>query len=128
MKSTIVEVTNGPNNWGKFLLCQYEEKEITYRSRVGGINLFHCIGENHNIVWVLDLQTGEGARFLPKGHGMASIDLEKHRIWVCPLFEPFLNWLYANPQHHADVRTAPSLVDLPDAPFAISGYRREGPK
>jgi hypothetical protein len=77
-------------------------------------------------VWVLDLQTGEGAFFAPGG--LASADLEKHRVWVCPMFEPFLTWLYK--QDLSDLDALPGLVNFTqeEAPFAMSGYRRPGPK
>lgn len=52
-------------------------------------------------------------------------DLDKHRVWVCPLYEPFLNWLYA--QDLADLDKLPDLVDIPDAEFQMHGYRRPGP-
>lgn len=71
---------------------------------------------------MLDLETGEGALFLPGGY--ASADLDKHKVWVCPLFEPFLAWLYK--QDLQDLSKLPDLVDLPDAPFQWSGYRRSG--
>lgn len=74
-------------------------------------------------MWVLDLQTGEGAFFRPGGY--AAADLEKHRVWVCPLFEPFLEWLYR--QDLTDLGQLPRLVELPDAEFAMRGYRRAGP-
>jgi len=56
--------------------------------------------------------------------GVASADLNKHQIWVCPMFEPFLNWLYK--QDVSDLDQLPSLVDLGDVPTALFGYRRKG--
>ena len=73
---------------------------------------------------VVDLETGEGAMFSPGG--LAAADLQKHRIWVCPMFEPFLAWLYK--QDLSDLTKLPKHVDLPDAPFEMHGYRREGKK
>jgi hypothetical protein len=126
MKHTFVEVTNGPLNWGKFLVAKWELEDWRVKSVVAdGQDLLRSIGENPVCIWILDLQTGEGARFRPGGSAKA--DLEKHRIWVCPMFEHFLEWLYAHPEHHQDpVGTLPRHVDLPDAPFAMRGYRREG--
>jgi hypothetical protein len=83
----------------------------SYRSRVADI--------------VFDLQTCEGTAFRPGGR--AKYDLDKHKIWVCPLFEPFLEWLYKQPQHD-DLTALPDTIDLPDVPFALSGYRRNGPE
>jgi hypothetical protein len=41
------------------------------------------------------------------------------------MFEPFLEWLYA--QDLSDLGALPRLVELPDAEFSFSGYRRSGP-
>jgi hypothetical protein len=71
---------------------------------------------------VFDLQTCERASFRPGGN--AKYDLDKHKIWVCPLFEPFLCWLYK--QQLDDFTALPGHIDLADAPFAMAGYRRNG--
>lgn len=61
-------------------------------------------------------------------YGYAAADLDRHRVWVCPMFEPFLGWLYGH--FNADTEqwydTLPAVVELPDAPAALQGYRREG--
>jgi hypothetical protein len=44
--------------------------------------------------------------------------------WVCPLFEPFLEWLYQ--QDLTRIEELPSHVDLPEAEFQLHGYRRPG--
>src|SRR5262245_33652018 len=96
MESRFIEVTNGPNNWGKFLLLRFTADDWAYVSKVPDYPdpLLRSIGWGPGAVWVLDLQTREGAAFSP--HGVASIDLNtKHQVWVCPMFEPFLVWLYA---------------------------------
>lgn len=72
---------------------------------------------------VLDLQTGEGAVFKPKGY--AKGDLDKHALWVCPLFEPFLGWLYE--QNLTDIEKLPALVKIKNPESALYGYRRPGP-
>jgi hypothetical protein len=72
---------------------------------------------------IVDLQTGEGAIFRPGG--LAGHDLNKHAIWVCPLFEPFLTWLYE--QDLSDLDKLPAHIDLPEAEFMMSGHRRAGP-
>jgi len=69
----------------------------------------------------MDMQTLEGAAFRHGGHAKA--DLDRHRIWVCPLFEPFLTWLYT--QDAARLGELDQLVTL-DAPLALAGYRRGG--
>lgn len=122
MKTRFIEVTNGhAANWGKFLVGVFDERELAHRSVIDHRPLVWGRGWGPGHVFVLDLQTGEGATF--KMGGIASADLEKHRVWVCPLFEPFLAWLYVQP----DPLAIPAHVDLPDAPFAFSGYRRPGP-
>lgn len=125
MKTKIIEATNGPRNWGKFMLGR-PDTEWERRSMVGPHSpqpLMRQRGWTSRHLWVLDLETGEGAFFLPGGSARA--DLNKHRIWVCPLFEPFLEWLYA--QDLTDLSVLPDSVDLPGAPFSMTGYRRPGP-
>lgn len=121
MKTQFVEATNGPN-WGKFCVAVFEPHELAVRSAIApGESLIRGRGWSHGHVLVLDLQTGEGATF--RMGGLASADLNKHRIWVCVLFERFLEWLYVQP----DPMNLPAKVDLPDVPFAWTGYRRSGP-
>jgi len=125
MQTKFIEVTNGCKNYGKFLLMRFDT-EWEYRSAApgcGGNPLLKSIGWNPNQIWVLDLQTCEGAAFCPGGCSKA--DLEKHRVWVCPLFEPFLEWLYAELATKL-FDDLPAYIDLPDAPFLMSGYRRQG--
>lgn len=126
MKTKIVEVTNGPHNWGKFLLGVFDETEMKTQSIVSPLArpLLRQIGWGDNHILVLDLQTGEGAVFTPNPHSSAKHDLDKHKVWVCPMFEPFLAWFYANKP--ASLDDLPAHVDLPDAPFSMAGYRREG--
>jgi len=127
MKTQIVEVTNGPNNWGKFLVGQFNGEEYARKSVVdegadlSARSLVSVLGWSSSHFLLLDLQTGEGAIFRKGGY--AAADLDKHRVWVCPMFQPFLEWLYAR----ADLVDLPAHVDLPDAPFAMYGYRRPGP-
>jgi hypothetical protein len=64
-----------------------------------------------------------GAVFKPGGY--AKGDLDKHAVWVCPLFEPFLGWLYA--QDSADIEKLPALVKIKSPVSALYGYRRPGP-
>lgn len=126
MISAIVEATNGPNNWGKFLVGRFDLNEQARRSAINAksnVSLLQQIGwDVKNTILVLDLQTGEGAMFRPGG--VAKTDLNKHPVWVCPMFEPFLGWLYK--QDLSDLEKLPRHIDLPDAPFAMQGYRRRG--
>jgi hypothetical protein len=133
VKTKIVEAVQSkavPGNWGKFMVMVPEE-EWAYRSKVntefGGSLLSSC-GWSFEHVWVLDLQTGEGAYF--RAGGYAKADLAKHAVWVCPLFEAFLEWLYARYRETGtlDLDALPDVVELPDAEFALSGYRRPGPE
>lgn len=124
METKIIEVTNGPQNWGKFLLGRFDN-EWQYNSVIGTGKLLRSRGHHEREILVVDLETCEGAIFSPGG--MAKADLDKHRIWVCPMFEPFLVWLYKQDLMRP-LTQLPSHVDLPDAPFSLRGYRREGGK
>jgi len=129
-----IEVSNGPRNWGKFMLGRFDREEWARESNLpdadvratfthGKWSLLRQRGWTPAHVLVLDLETGEGGVFFPGGSAKA--DLDKHRIWVCPMYEPFLEWLYG--QDLNDLSALPGHVDLPNAPFAMAGYRREGP-
>jgi len=92
MHTKIVELTNG-FNWGKFLLGRFDAEEWARRPSIEHpyaehLPLLASIGWGPEHVWILDLQTGEGACFRPGG--CVKADLEKHKIWVCPMFEIFL--------------------------------------
>ena len=123
MITRFIEATNGPQNWGKFMVGRLTREELLRESAVApGRPLLQQIGHNPAAILVFDLQTREGGLFVPGG--IAAADLDKHRIWVCPLFEPFLAWLYQ--QDLSDLDALPAIIDLPDAPFALAGYRRGG--
>lgn len=132
MKTKIIEASNGrgnPANWGKFLVGRFDILEWSKRSVLPGnttrdVPLLVQLGHSRAHIFVMDLQTCEGAMFLPGGYARA--DLEKHRIWVCPLFEPFLVWLYQ--QDLTELSLLPDHVELPDTPMSLYGYRRPGPK
>ena len=126
MKTKIIEAHDATRfNWGKFMLGRYEPDEWRHKSDIaGGRSLLASVGWGPEHIWVLDLQTGEGFCVAP--HGLASADLGKHNIWVCPMYEPFLAWLYQ--QDLSDLDVLPPVVDLGDVPTAMSGYRREGPR
>ena len=123
MQTKIIEATNG-FNWGKFLLGRLDHEWQLRSSIEPDRLLLPQLGwsQDARLLWVLDLQTGEGAYF--RIGGSARSDLQKHRIWVCPLFEPFLGWLYA--QDVTDLDRLPALVELPNADSALYGYRRPG--
>lgn len=124
--------TQSLSNWGKFGVGVFTPAEWAQRSNnpdgeaLQGTLLRGVCGWGPNVAWVLDLQTGEGALFnVP---GFAPADVNKHRIWVCPMYEPFLAWLHQHVRDHGAGwwEQLPSWVDLPDAPFSFHGYRRPG--
>ena len=125
MRTRVIEATTGrAGNWGRFLLGRHDV-EWEVQSGVSHQTVLAGAATNPNDIWVLDLVTGEGALFTPGGY--AADDLEKHRIWVCPLFEPFLEWLYL--QDLSDLDALPDVVHLPSRgnPMQMAGYRRAGP-
>lgn len=126
MKTHFIEATNvdaGGMNWGKFAVAQFEPEEWQRRSGVDASPLLRDRGWRDFHIMVVDLQTGEGAIFRPGGS--AKHDLDKHKVWVCPMFEPFLRWLYQ--QDLTDLSKLPSLVKIDDPRSALAGYRRPGP-
>ncbi len=128
MDTRFVEATNGFNH-GKFLLGRYNEPEMAEHCRVGGefgqYSVIRSQGFTRRDIWILDLATGEGAIFPLSGSGSA--DVHKRRIRVCPLYEPFVVWLYDYVAKTPDWWNAlPRLVALPDAPSALHGHRRTG--
>jgi hypothetical protein len=126
VETTIVEATqsieHGPN-WGKFLVmrpdAEWGQHSHVDQARPVSVLALHRTPEE---IWVLDLATGEGACFRPGLHGSAQ--LERHRVRVCPLYEPFLQWLLA--QDLTDLSALPPVVELPDAPAELFGHRRAG--
>lgn len=129
MKTKIIEATQGAEsgpNHGKFMVGRLTREEYETPSALNGAPLFPQIGYwdyDPDWLWVLDLQTREGAYF-HVGRGFAVADLDKHKIWVCPMFEPFLEWLYT--QDTSILEALPTVVELPEAPAALAGYRRPG--
>lgn len=122
MDVTFVEATNGPRNWGKFAVCRFTNAEWSRLSAVDERPLLRSRGWTRDHVLVIDLQTGEGAIFPSHVHVS---DLEKHGVWVCPMFEPAL--LAICDGKHDPMQTE-ALLDFPDAPFSFAGYRRNGPE
>lgn len=127
MQTVFVEATQPAPaclNWGKFMVARFTHEEWQRQSQIdiGPGSLLRKVGWSSYHVLVFDLQTGEGGIFLPGG--LAQYDLnEKHKIWVCPMFEPFLVWLYQ--QDLSDISRLPAKVEL-QAEFQLYGYRRAG--
>lgn len=127
MRTHFIEVTQaGMNfNYGKFMVAEFDDAEWQRPSHLPGFeggSLLAARGWTDRHFLVVDLQTGEGAIF--NRPGLAVADLEKHRVWVCPMFEPFLIWLYA--QEWNDLSELPHFVALDTTDAAIAGYRRGG--
>lgn len=126
------EATNG-TNWGKFAVGLFTDLEWGVRAEVDSGPLVAGRGWTRDHLLFLDLQTGEGAMLRPGGSVAA--DLDKHAIWLCPMAEPFLRWLYRELAHSEPRATR--LVYLAanqrcvtlteeEAPSALRGYRRPG--
>ena len=126
MQTHFLEAVDGSKfNWGKFILCRWDKREWEYRSTVTPErSLLRVHQWTPDNLLVVDLATGEGAVFRPGG--LVSADLDKHKIWVCPMFQPMLEWLYK--QDLTDLDKLPGLIDLGDVPTAMHGYRRHGTK
>lgn len=126
MKTKFIEATQDAKkgfNWGKFLLMKFDS-EWEYQSQIDiGRPLLRAIGWAPNQIWVLDLQTCEGVAVSPGGS--AAYDLNhRHKIWCCPMYQPFLEWLYA--QDLSDLDKLPGMVELPLVEGEMAGYRRSG--
>jgi hypothetical protein len=139
MRTRFVEATQDADaglNHGKFMVALFDadewecrcELDAYYAERVGVLAparpLLRRCGWTREHVLVVDLQTGEGAIF--RAGGNARADLDKHKVWVCPMFEPFLEWLYGAARGEAWLEALPALVELPHAAPATQGYRRGG--
>ncbi|SRR5881394_952276 len=137
MITKFIEACDGTNfNWGKFMVARFTNEELSRpihepvaramheaAKRQYGPSLLNTIGWNAHCVLVFDLQTCEGASFRPGGSARA--DLQKHQVWVCPMFEPFLEWLYK--QDLTDLEKLPDFINLGNVPTAMYGHRRPGP-
>ncbi len=122
METKFIEATNNEQNWGKFLLLRFDQEEAKHPSVFTGRSLLVEVGWSPHNIFVIDLQTGEGARFIPGGY--VKYDLDKHCIWTCPLFLYFLEWLYV--QDVSDLSKLPGQVSLPEAKFSMCGQRYPG--
>lgn len=122
MDVKFVETTNGPQNWGKFAVLRFDDDDWKQKSAVDGRPLLAGRGWGRDHVMVVDLQTGEGAFFF--AGGIHKSDLDKHAIWVCPMYEATLRHVCDG--EHDPMKTEDHL-DFPDEPFEYAGYRRQGP-
>lgn len=123
MKTKFIEATDASEfNWGKFAICRFDQEEWSRRSAMIDELQLHHRGWTPDNILFLDLQTGEGVILRPGGYVPA--DLAKHAIWICPMAQPFLEWLYR--QDLTDLDALPAKVNLGKVPTALSGYRRPG--
>lgn len=122
MITKFIEAQSEEGNWGKFLIGWFDADEQDRPSQILPGSLLTNVGWDPGQILVLDLQTCEGV-ILPHG-GHAHNDLAKHKIWVCPLFEPFLEWLYE--QQPLAIDNLPDVVKLSGVPLQLAGYRRPG--
>lgn len=120
-------------NHGKFVLLRHGPEDLRRRSALPGYETTHIlVGRKWDAdgTFIADLQTGEGCVFyLECGSAAVQYTLnQKHKIWVCPMYEPFVCWLADTHPELArgggDITALPSVVELPDAPTAVAGYRR----
>lgn len=126
MELHFIEASSAAGNYGKFAVGRFTGAEWQTGSALPGFeggSLLRQRGWSASHLLVFDLETGEGGMFLVGG--LASADLDKRRVWVCVLFEPFLAWLYE--QDLRDLSALPRHIDLGDVDFALRGYRRSGP-
>ncbi len=130
METKFIEAMHkdGTGNWGKFAVGRFTPEEWARPSIVAPEfgSLIGQRGWTRSHLWVFDLQTGESAWFLPGG--LASADLNKHKIWVCPMFPRFLEWLYE--QDLSDLDALPSVVEFghDEISFDFQGQRYPGPE
>lgn len=129
MITRIIEAGNG-FNWGKFMVGIFDAGEWGYRSCVdpAARRLLSARGWGWEHFFLMDIETGEGGMFGHGGHAASDLN-DRHRIWVCPLFGPFLDWLYRQDMAGwgADLAGLPAKVALPADAAAMFGYRRPGP-
>lgn len=118
MITKIIEGSDG-GAYGKWLVGQLDEHERARTTSLPGYEGSHSIwtfggarklGAHPGAVLVLDLQTGQGGVFIPGPSSSPDADLDKAKIWVCPLFRDFFRWLYT--QDMADVTQLPDFIDL----------------
>lgn len=122
-------------NWGKFVLLRHSPEDLHRRSALPGqenASLLYGRKWDAEGTFITDLQTGEGCVFYLDGGADEQSRLlnNKHQVWVCPMFEPFVRWLADTHPELArgggDITSLPSVVELPLAPTSMAGYRREG--
>jgi len=100
---------------GRFVVGRFTVRDLAQDSKASPDDLavLAQLAWDPRRIWVMDLDTRQGAAFQPGG--VAADDVREHGIRVGPLFVPFLGWLYD--QDLSDIRALPRLVRL-HAPVA----------
>jgi len=126
MRLYLFEASSGwAKNYGTFAVGRLGSEELRQESAYyPGSSALGQRKYDERKLWAMDMVTCEGAAFDPKADLVSQ--LERHQIWVCVLYEPFLRWL--GQQDLRDLSILPRKVDLPDVPPALVGYRRTGPE
>lgn len=118
MITKIIEGSDGAL-YGKWLVGQLDQIELGATTALPGFEGTQRIwtfggarkfGAHPGARLVLDLQTSQGGVFIPDSKSSADADLDKSKLWVCPLFRQFFCWLYQ--QDVSDVSALPSFIDL----------------
>lgn len=138
MITRFIEATQKTDNYnhGKFMVARFDADEAKAMTAMPGYeewSLWRIGGQRKlhpGTTLVVDLQTGEGAAFSLKGSwpGAAKYDLDAHKIWVCPMYEHFLGWLYRQGlgDGAGDITTLPRYVEIDTLEGSVAGYRRDG--
>jgi hypothetical protein len=121
MKTQFLEAS-GSMNHGRFLILEFEPSDWDVESKVSSGSVLASAGfwTWRPLFALIDLVTCEGALF--DGRGVARHDLDSRRIWVCPMYEPTLEWLY---RQKPVALPLPGVVEL-DVPGELYGHRRDG--
>lgn len=83
----------GTGNWGKFMLARFEREEWEQHSSLPEATesrLLSGRGWAPGHLLFLNLETGEGTMLSPRAGASVHADLNKHKVWICPMAEPFL--------------------------------------
>lgn len=124
MITKLIETTDMFNH-GKFLVGQMEGFELTQYLAIkdDGRQLSHVLHASPSKFWVLDCATCEGAFF--DFSNDAYYQLERHQVWVCPMFPLFLEWAFEKFKQEPNVLNWDSLVNLKQGKHNALSRRRQ---
>lgn len=130
------QAPEGGGNWGKFAVARWSTLEMREPTRFPGCEgqfITGLTGSPFDHIWLLDIQAGEGALFSINNPIPVDVphQLNEKQIYICPMFEPFMTWLWEHIRSHQGTNLdwfdeLPRVVVLPEAPFDLYGYRRRG--